>query len=75
MSLNLHFRALQVVAEFGKPGGIGELLQAKLEERKRDTVNWVKQESYHLNMYIVMSDVFSAGLFWREFSWNHILVV
>jgi choline O-acetyltransferase len=31
----------KIVAEFGRPGGIGELLQKKLLERAEAKENWV----------------------------------
>ena len=36
----------KIVEEFGKPGGIGELLQEALFKRSRVEVNWVRQ-LYH----------------------------
>ena len=30
-----------VVKQFGAPGGVGKLLQSKLEERRENKANWV----------------------------------
>lgn len=32
-----------IVKQFGAPGGVGELLQSKLVERREEKANWVKQ--------------------------------
>lgn len=34
-------RSVQIVEDFGKPGGIGEKLQQKLQERAKNTDNWL----------------------------------
>ncbi|XP_020486580.2 choline O-acetyltransferase [Labrus bergylta] len=40
-----------IVEQFGAPGGVGELLQSKLEERRENKANWVYE--YWLNdMYL-----------------------
>ncbi|XP_041645949.1 choline O-acetyltransferase [Cheilinus undulatus] len=40
-----------IVEQFGAPGGVGELLQSKLEERRKNKANWVYE--YWLNdMYL-----------------------
>ena len=33
-----------IVEKFGAPGGVGELLQKKLSERRDKTTNWVKSQ-------------------------------
>ncbi|XP_028983363.1 choline O-acetyltransferase [Betta splendens] len=44
-------RTQSAVTQFGAPGGVGELLQAKLTERRESTANWVYD--YWLNdMYL-----------------------
>lgn len=48
-SLKFYHRSLslfQVVLEFGKHGGVGELLQNKLEQRKEETENWVSKSIF-----------------------------
>ena len=35
-------RTRNIVAEFGKPGGIGEKLQKELLEKAENEENWVK---------------------------------
>ncbi|KAM6996988.1 choline O-acetyltransferase [Tautogolabrus adspersus] len=47
-----HFNKTKITVEqFGAPGGVGELLQSKLEERRENKANWVYE--YWLNdMYL-----------------------
>ena len=35
-------RTKEIVAEFGKPGGVGEQLQRELMERAESTDSWVR---------------------------------
>lgn len=37
-------KTLTIVEKFGAPGGVGEVLQKKLLERRDKTTNWVKTE-------------------------------
>lgn len=32
-----------IVKQFGAPGGVGELLQSKLKERRENEANWVNK--------------------------------
>lgn len=35
-------KTTSIVKQFGAPGGVGELLQSKLAEKREKSVNWVK---------------------------------
>lgn len=37
-----------IVEKFGAPGGVGEVLQKKLQERRDKTTNWVNSQLYRI---------------------------
>ena len=57
-------KTLLAVKEFGKPNGVGEKLQRKLEERAKTHDNWVCTFCYHAVLYMIMEVcTFSQNIF------------
>lgn len=54
------FRDTQAIVEkFGKPGGMGEMLQKKLQERRDKTENWVHYVSVPLRFCSCRDSMFT----------------